>query len=231
MIFCVLVSGGMDSTSALHWTIEHAKTRGSIRCVAFDYAQPHRNAELPMAQQIVERLGFRLEILLLPEMRRLNPSAGLDDQGLSQAFVPGRNLLFLARAASHAAVSGEELVLVCGANADDAQGFPDCRRSFFHAAEKTLCRALEGLVPDVHLYTPWLDNTKAEIVRWCAKRPEALRDIRESVSCYRGTRCGQCDPCVLRARAFAEVGLLDGDGLLVPMSGGDPGRDAALTKH
>ena len=231
MIYGVLTSGGLDSTAALHWTIELAATRGSVRCIGFDYGQPHRNAEIPMAQRIVERLGLRLETLLLPELKRLNPSSGLDDRGLSQAFVPGRNLLFLARAASFLATPGEYLTLVCGVNADDAQGFPDCRRAFFRTTQETLRHALAGLVPDVYIATPWLDNTKAEIVECCARRPAALRDIRESVSCYHGTRCGQCDPCVLRAAAFTNRGLHDGDGALVPVCGGDPGRDAALKEH
>jgi 7-cyano-7-deazaguanine synthase len=196
----------------------------------YDYGQPHRNADIPMAQRIVERLGLHLETLLLPELKSLNPAAGLDDRGLSQAFVPGRNLLFLARAASFLAVPGEDLTLVCGANADDARGFPDCRREFFRSAQETLHLSLEGLVPHLYIATPWLDYTKAQIVEWCARRPNALRDIRESVSCYRGTRCGQCDPCVLRAAAFTSRGLTDGDGVLVPMCGGDPGRDAAFAR-
>lgn len=215
----VLLLSGLDSAAALHHTRPD-------RAVGFSYGQPHRDAELTAAGLIAARRGVPFEVLLLPDLRRLDPTAGRDAAGVSLAFVPGRNALFLARAAAAYATPGTSLRLVMGANADDFAAFPDCRGSFFAAAQAMLRAALVG-VCDVWISTPWLTSTKAEIVRWCAGRPEALADIRDSVSCYRGTRCGTCDACTLRAAAFKACRLEDGTSLQT-MHGGDPGRDAAL---
>ncbi len=215
----VLLLSGLDSTAALH------RCRPD-RAVGFSYGQPHRDAELTAAAIVASRRGVPFDTLLLPEMPHLNPTAGRDGAGVSLAFVPARNALFLTRAAAAYARPEEELRLIVGANADDAAAFPDCRDGFFGAAEMMLRAALFG-VCEVKIETPWIDSTKAEIIAWCADKPEALRDIREAVSCYRGTRCGQCDPCALRAAAFATNGIADGAGF-PSMHGGDPQRDAAV---
>lgn len=225
----VLLSGGLDSVAAMHWAIDRG---GRTHAVGFRYGQPHVDAELYAAGTIAARREVPFATLLLPELKQLDPTAGRDKNGVSRAFVPGRNALFLARAAAHgapiAAMVGEPLVLVCGANKDDATGFPDCRPAFFDAMEVALATSLDG-VCKVSVETPWLNTTKADILRWAAIRPAALADARDSVSCYRGTRCGICDACTLRARAFAEVGISDGTTLPV-FSGGDPGREAALRR-
>jgi 7-cyano-7-deazaguanine synthase len=218
----VLLSGGFGSAAALNWALEH----GPARAIGFAYGQPHRDAELTAAGLIAARRSVPFDVLLLPDLRPLNPAAGRDERGVSRAFVPGRNALFLARAAAAAAVPGEKLTLVMGANADDAAGFPDCRPTFFREMTCALRAALDG-VCEVAIETPWIDCSKAQILRWALSRPAALADVRDSVSCYRGTRCGECDACSLRARAFAEVGPEDGVSL-TKMHGGDPGRDAAL---
>lgn len=215
----LLLSGGLDSVAALHHTRPD-------RAVGFSYGQPHRDAELTAAGHIAARRGVPFDVLLLPDLRRLNPTAGRDSAGVSLAFVPGRNALFLARAAAAYAKPGEQLRLVMGANADDFAAFPDCRGAFFAAAQTMLRAALVGIC-DVWISTPWLASTKVEILRWCASQPDALADVRDSVSCYRGTRCGACDACALRAAAFAACGLEDGTSVQT-MHGGDPARDAKL---
>lgn len=226
-IWCVLLSGGMDSAAALHFALEQtAKGGGTVVAVAFSYGQPHRDAELWAACTIANRRGVPMSVVLLPDLPKLNPEAGHDDRGISKAFVPGRNMLFLCRAAAECARPGVPMTLVIGANSDDAAGFPDCRPEFFKGAQKALRAAFAG-VCDIDIRTPWVGATKSGILRWAQTRPAALEDIRDSVSCYRGTRCGQCDACTLRARAFAEVGLEDGTSRPV-FCGGDPHREAAF---
>lgn len=200
----VLFSGGLDSTAALYWALE----RGHVEAVGFRYGQPHEQAEIAAATMIAARRGVPYRVIDLGDLGRLDPTAGCDDRGISRAFLPCRNPLFLARAAMSFAMPSAELVLVMGANLDDARGFPDCGSSFFYAVEEMLRHALAN-VCTVTVETPWLAKNKAAIVRWCAGRPLALADVRDSVSCYRGTRCGLCDACTLRARAFAEAEIED----------------------
>lgn len=220
---CVLLSGGMDSVAALHWSIAQG---GTVRAICFDYGQPNRDNELYAAQATAARRSVPLAREHLADAVRTG--AGLfrgvkdhDDahQGLHPAFVPGRNAVFLSIAAAHAATwfPVGTIALVVGANADDARGFPDCGQSFFH----TLARALSrGTAREIEIEAPFVGMTKAGIV---AQASDAAReDMARSWSCYRGDRvpCGTCSPCVLRAAAFSLVGLADRSAPAI-MHGGD----------
>ena len=124
------------------------------------------------------------------------------------------------------------VAIVVGCNADDAAGFPDCGPEFLIGLNYNLRAGLAG-VCDVRLVAPWVNwlvpggsMRKAAIVRWAANQPDpaVLDDVRYAVSCYRGTRCGACDACALRARAFVEAGVDDGTELAPREHGGDPAR-------
>ena len=77
----LLLSGGLDSVAALHHTRPH-------RAVGFSYGQPHRDAELTAAGVIAARRGVPFDVILLPDLRRLDPTAGRDAAGVSLAFPP-----------------------------------------------------------------------------------------------------------------------------------------------
>lgn len=219
----VLLSGGLDSVAALHH--ERSVSERVVEAVSFDYGQPNRDAEMSAAQRIAERRGVRWHGIQIGEAVRglkalVPPPRGVDN-GVSRANLPGRNAIMLSIAAALGArLFGGEVRLVVGANADDAETFPDCRAAFFDAAEEALGKALAG-VAFLHIAAPWVGMRKRDIVGWCrAHGEDAVTDIRDSMSCYRGTRCGDCDPCAFRAEAFAANGLVDG--AWVPrMVGGD----------
>ena len=146
--------------------------------------------------------------------------------GVSRANMPGRNAIFLPIAAGHAARTwpGGIIALVIGSTIDD-YAFPDCRPEFFAAAGPMLAAALCEIVHSIDVRAPWVERgaTKADVVRY-AERTGSLDAAQLSISCYAGTRCGECDACTLRSRSFADVGVVDGD--YVPASiGGDPVRD------
>jgi 7-cyano-7-deazaguanine synthase len=228
----LVLLAGPDSVAAMHWALG---SFNEVRALGFDYGQPHRDAELAASQEIASRRGVPWDRVHLVGMPRLDPSAGRDAGGVSRAFVPGRNGLFAWRAAAEAARfwPGQRVAIIMGCNADDAAGFPDCRPDFLAALNYNIGAGLAGAC-DVHLVTPWVSwlepaksMHKAAIVRWAANHPDpaVLEDVRYAVSCYRGTRCGQCDACTLRARAFAEAGVADGNEAPPKMHGGDPVRE------
>jgi 7-cyano-7-deazaguanine synthase len=98
-------------------------------------------------------------------------------------------------------------------NALDYSGYPDCRPEFIRAFEAMSNLAtkagVEG-VTRIHIHTPLIHMSKAEIVRLGAELgvPFALTH-----SCYdpdaAGRPCGQCDSCLLRAKGFREAGIMD----------------------
>lgn len=225
----VLLSGGLDSVAALHWSIRKFER---VEALSFRYGQPHAHAELTAAGIVCKRNSIPHDIFMIGDAVRGQkalevPLPGMAN-GVSRANMPGRNLVFLSIAAAAAArrwTPETHVSLVLGCNADDAAGFPDCRHEFMGHAERAIGAGIRGLVHCLRVETPWLMMSKREIVAWAAVRPSALADILESVSCYAGTRCGTCDACTLRERSFAEAHIADGSTLPPKPFGGDPHRE------
>lgn len=224
----VLLSGGMDSVAALHWARE--KQPLTLRAIGFAYGQPNRDHELTAARGFCDAMGVQFEyVAASPAMPKgagiLKDGAPLDHDpehlGLSRAFVPGRNAIFLTLAAAFACrwSSAGTIDLVIGANKDDSQGFPDCRPNFMVHINRALS---VGYGREFNIRTPFIDRTKRQILAMSSDAAKV--DIARSWSCYRSEGpCGVCTPCVLRREAFDSVGLVD-ECVRVTMGGGDRHR-------
>lgn len=213
----VILSGGLDSTTCL----AIARDAGyRVFALTFDYGQRHR-VELEAAKsvaghyQVAEHQIAKLPFYglfggsALTDMNLEVPRQGLITDGIPITYVPGRNLVFLSVAVAYAEVVKAEAVFL-GVNALDYSGYPDCRPEFVRAFEQAARLATKTGVEgqDLHIETPLLALTKAEIIRWGAKLgvPYYLTQ-----SCYNGEEvaCGECDSCRLRLKGFAEAGIAD----------------------
>ena len=217
----VLLSGGLDSATALAW----ARERG-YRCFALSVAYGQRHhAELAAAARVARSLGAHEHRLMHVDLGTLGGSA-LTDQGLaiperaaSEAagagipitYVPARNTILLSLALAWAEVL-EAGAIVIGVNAVDYSGYPDCRPEFIAAfmqlAQLATKAGVEGRTLSVE--APLLRMSKAQIVR------EGMRlgvDYALTVSCYQadeqGRACGRCDSCRLRREGFEAAGVPD----------------------
>ncbi len=214
----VLLSGGLDSTTALYW----AKTKGyQPVALAVRYGQRHAR-ELRAARAVAKKSGTALhevsftlpwlsgssltnKTLKLPKIALAKIGQG----GVPSTYVPGRNTIFLALAASLADAIGAEAVVI-GANALDYSGYPDCRPPFLDAFSKAAKlgtkRGSEGKA--LKVLAPLLRLDKKGIVR-LARRVGAPLSL--TWSCYAGGSrpCGTCDSCQLRAKGFREAGAED----------------------
>ena len=226
---CVLLSGGMDSCAALCWA--HAKYP-DLLAVMFDYGQPNRDQELTAAGRLCTELGVKRELLATADaiprkkgiLSRVVDHDGRED-GTSPAVVTGRNTLLASSAAAHAAdhFTNGNIALVLGCNAQDAKRFPDCHPAFLRSLAETLC---VGIAREIQVVAPWIDRTKTQILQ--SLSPEDRARVARSWSCYRKTGpCGTCSACVLRAEAFAAVGVAD-ECAMARMTGGDPSRESAF---
>ena len=224
----VLLSGGMDSTAAL---ILAKSQHDEVRAISFSYGQPHRDAELQRAAAVASAHAVPMSILEIADS--LQTKAGLMGQvrqseiigGKDTAFIPGRNLALLSLAAAHGSVwfKSWPFTIVIGANADDAAGFPDCRRDFFSQAAIALGL---GVGHAVRIDAPFLKHTKAEMIAGMALGgDDVLAWLLSSWSCYAGKRaaCGICTACVARSRAVADTGVTDAQAA-PRIFGGDPSR-------
>lgn len=215
----VLLSGGQDSTTCLHWAIDQ---KLEPYTVSFDYGQRHVR-ELEAAKQIAKNAGVPHTVLSLSVLKEIGDSAlidttrelkgdgGLPDRempkGLPTSFVPGRNILLLTAAAAYAVKIGAESV-VGGMCQTDYSGYPDCRRETIDALERTLKL---GLGKPIRLLTPLMFLTKAETVRMARELPSCWTALGFAITCYLGERpgCGKCPACELRQKGFEEAGCKD----------------------
>lgn len=211
----VLLSGGLDSSTVLYY----AKAGGfEPLCLILDYGQRHR-VELKRAAGIARQAGcpyrvvaFRLPwggSALLDKKIRLPAGRAILPGRIPSTYVPARNIIFLSFAASFAEAAGARAIFI-GANAVDYSGYPDCRPEFFRACQAALDRGLKSGVRKkaIKIYAPLLRKTKAQIIQMGLKLKVPYA---RTWSCYRGGRrpCGTCDSCLLRAKGFAEAGVVD----------------------
>jgi 7-cyano-7-deazaguanine synthase len=221
----VLFSGGQDSTTCLAWALnryDHVETLG------FDYGQRHA-IELTMRLQLLD--GLRVmrpdwnsklgqdHVLDLSLLAAISDTAltsevaiTMQENGLPNTFVPGRNLLFLTSAAALAYRRGIS-DLVGGMCETDYSGYPDCRDETL----KSLQQAINlGMASKLTIQTPlmWLNKAQSWQLAATLGGEELVELIRtESHTCYLGERgvlhawghgCGTCPACELRARGYAE---------------------------
>lgn len=197
----ILLSGGLDSTTALALALEEGK-----ECVAlsFDYGQRHR-IELEAAKNLASHYAVPHRIVRidpgvfsspLTEKTKAFPKQ-TDDFSLPVAYVPCRNLLFLSMAAAFAESEGCSEIYFA-AHADDAS-YPDCQPEFFESFQKTLQIGSRGTL---ELKLPFLFLTKKALVE---KAKELSVPIALTWSCYdpQGTLpCGQCLACQIRKNSL-----------------------------
>lgn len=185
-----LLSGGLDSTVLLY----DLQSQGqNVHCALFDYGQLHVQ-ELRWAKLHCDRLRVQYTVIALPRLR-----GSMLTDGTGTTVVPNRNSILLALAVNLACAAKAECVTFA-ANADDEQGFPDCRRAFIDGCNATL-KAAE--IP-VEICAPYIDKRKW----WIAGLARELGvPIDQTWSCYKGgaAPCGSCPACVKRAVAIAEA--------------------------
>lgn len=214
----VLLSGGLDSSTALAWAIR--RQNWQCHSVAFDYGQRHR-VELAASADVAGALQAADHRVIKVDLRAIGHSALTSDTpvpkdsanlaGVPTTYVPARNLIFLSLAAAVAETIGATR-LVIGANIVDYSGYPDCRPEFLQAFTRA---ALLGTKAgseggELEIAAPLIDLNKSGII---ALGLELGLDYGLTRSCYdpsaNGDPCGHCDSCHFRRQGFAELGMDD----------------------
>ena len=183
-----LVSGGLDSTLMAVLIQEEAIQQHPL---FVDYGQRGRDRELNAC-----RLNFSKHSLPEPHVVDLSGygrliSCGLTDASqrvFEDAFLPGRNMMFLLIGAAYAYQVGAGAVAI-GLLDEAASIFPDQTKGFADEAASVLSRALGR---QLVVLTPLLSFTKADVMR-----SATARGITDTYSCHAGGEkpCGLCVAC------------------------------------
>lgn len=188
MSIVTLVSGGLDSTLMAALVQEEGLTQVPL---FVDYGQLGRDRELASCKRNLQMLGLPApSIASLPGYGQLLPS-GLTDKHkhiVEDAFLPGRNALFLTVAGALARRRGATAVCI-GLLHEAFSLFPDQTRAFLIEAEAFLSR---GLGVSLRVLAPLMSFSKADVLA-AAK----ARGINGTYSCHAGGErpCGVCIAC------------------------------------
>ncbi len=209
----VLLSGGMDSVTALYWARQRHEVVGAV---SFDYGSKHNAKEIAWAAWHCDHLGgLWHDVVPLPFINELFQSDLLQSGGeipeghyaevtMKKTVVPFRNGIMLAIACGLAESRGAE-GLVIAAHAGDHAIYPDCREPFMAGMAAAM---REGTYARIELVRPFIDLDKTAIARLGAGLGI---DYARTWSCYKGgaRHCGACGTCVERREAFLQAGVPD----------------------
>ena len=218
----VLFSGGLDSSVCLALAVKKYGAE-NVTALSVYYGQKH-DRELRASDSVAEYYGVRHRKLdlaaifagsdcsLLKGSEEDIPKESYSEQ-LSRTdgkpvstYVPFRNGLFLASAASIALSEGCG-VIYYGAHSDDAAGsaYPACSEKFNSAMNEAI---FTGSGEQLHIEAPFVSLKKADVVR---KGTELGVPFELTWSCYEGGErpCGKCGTCRDRLAAFAANGITD----------------------
>jgi len=225
----VLFSGGQDSTTCLAQALAKYQR---VETIGFDYRQRH-HVELQARLQVLTEIRCQfpqwatklgqdhlLDLAVLGEVSDTSLTRDtafkMEQSGLPNTFVPGRNLLFLTLAAA-VAYRRDLQVLVTGVCETDFSGYPDCRDDTMKAMQLALSLGMDKrFLIDTPLM--WIDKAatwamahalgeKSGVVQGGDALVQLI--IEHTHTCYLGDRehrhawgygCGTCPACLLRAR-------------------------------
>jgi 7-cyano-7-deazaguanine synthase len=219
----VLFSGGQDSTTCLSLALTKYER---VETIAFDYRQRHLielESRLNVLREIktqfpawAHKLGedHLLDLGVLGAVSETSLTRDtafkMEQNGLPNTFVPGRNLLFLTLAAA-VAYRRDLQVIVTGVCETDFSGYPDCRDDTMKAMQLALSL---GMDKRYLIETPlmWIDKAATwQLAESLGGQALVKLIIEHTHTCYLGDRthrhawgygCGACPACELRARGF-----------------------------
>lgn len=200
MTFVTLVSGGIDSLVMS----KLISLQGEKQIPIFiDYGQLAREKEWMACQQIFKKSN-------LPKPTKFDLSGygkimatGITDsskQIYDDAFLPGRNLLFLVVACSYANYKGATRVAI-GLLEEKSHLFPDQTERFIVNAN---IASNEALNDDIVIVTPLINFSKRDVIN-LAKNYEL--PITDTYSCHSGNEqyCGKCISCLEIIRSIGKT--------------------------
>lgn len=205
----IILSGGVDSTTLLHYQ----KDRIAL-AVSFDYGSNHNSREIECAKWQCELLDIPHLIIPLEFMAKYFkssllsgaseiPKGDYDLENMKSTVVPFRNGIMLSIACGLAESEGLKYVMMANHGGDHAI-YPDCRPDFTKAMSEAM---KAGTYDGITLIDPFTNLTKTDIVKLGLKLGV---DYSHTYSCYCGgeEHCGECGTCKERRQAFEEAGYI-----------------------
>jgi len=211
----IIVSGGMDSVTLLHYLVTAKHINPAI--ITFLYNQKHikevecakeNAAILKCKDHLIIDISFLKSLfdgssLVSPDLEIPEMKDVIGDPQPS-TYVPNRNMIFLALAAAYA----EKLQvsnIYYGAQKHDEYGYWDTTLQFLEQLNNVYELNRKRTI---QVKAPFINYSKKDILKLGISLGV---DYAKTWSCYNGgsLSCGKCPTCVERLKAFSDLGLID----------------------
>jgi exsB protein len=216
----VLLSGGVDSSTALWWAIKNFK---NVYSLTFVYNQKHK-IEVEFARILARKAGVKDHIIfeLSQVFQQLGGSSLIDknlevpkgpypEKGIISTYVPMRNSIFGVIACAFMEKMGINN-LVLGVHSSDIPNYPDTRPEWASALE-ALLNAGSSLPFEkairIKVLTPLINLKKPQIIALGLKLGVPFEYTWSCYSPKGENPCGECPACIQRMEAFEELGIKD----------------------
>jgi 7-cyano-7-deazaguanine synthase len=194
-------SGMVWEPAELHWLGRFLETLGGARGAGDAGEGDRREPLVVLDVPVADLYGAHWSGAHWSQTGTNPPDASSPDEAV---YLPGRNILLLAKTGVLAALRGCRAV-VMGPLASNP--FPDGRPAFFDAMGRALGIGM-GLDQSLTVLTPLAGLEKVDVVR----RGAGLA-LHLTFSCLapdeRFRHCGRCNKCAERRRGFREAGVED----------------------
>lgn len=215
----VLFSGGQDSATCLAWALNRFSF---VETIGFNYRQRHK-IELEVRKQFLAELRQTFPewdkklgedtVVDVGGLADISETAltkdveiSMQENGLPNTFVPGRNIIFFTFAGGVAYRRGCKQI-VAGVCETDFSGYPDCRDDTVKAVQIALNLGMEARFV-THTPLMWIDKAATWKLALELGKDRLIDLITEHThTCYMGDRsirhnwgygCGECPACDLR---------------------------------
>jgi 7-cyano-7-deazaguanine synthase in queuosine biosynthesis len=202
MKIVILYSGGLDSFLMYKWAKAYHPD-ATIKCLFYAHGQASEQAEIKSLPSFVEvrKIDWLND--------KIKPVAKASDPFADAVYIPGRNLIFSALAASQELA--EEIWMGTVWDEDNPEA-TDKNEPFRARTSSLLSYVLNPFIDSVTIRFPFVENemTKETAVRWALSNGTPIDDIKATVSCWNqryDKPCGKCKQCLKRLLVFGLNGF------------------------
>jgi 7-cyano-7-deazaguanine synthase len=209
----VIVSGGLDSVTLLYYLKQ--KLHKKVIAISYLYGQKHC-AEIEFAKYHAGLLEVDHQVINLADIfQTIAHSSALlggmpvptlsdvvgDPQPIT--YVPFRNMLMLAVAASVAEGIGANRIYYGAQKHDEYSGYWDTTQKFVSDMQTVFNNNRKHKIT---IEAPFINKSKSDLVLMGTKLGI---DYTQTLTCHDGTNCGECPTCADRIQAFRRAGIED----------------------
>ncbi len=207
----VLVSGGLDSSTALYWA--NSQTY-DLYVLSIDYyLRPEK--EKDAVKYLIDSINAELIEINLPFLKEIDdlrdfnyPLQNLKDA--PDGYIPMKNLIFYSIAAYYCEIYDID-VLIGGQILSDSKLYPDASMKYFQTIKSLIDKggnSFRNHHREIKLKFPLKNKSKEEVIEMAI---ELKVPLSHTWSCYENEKkpCGECKGCMERKTAFQKFGETD----------------------